>query len=155
MTLERWVGATAVTLGVMLASPPALAQDAAPTATPTAIPTSTPATKRPDFGRIPAYVVGGLAVVTLGVGAVYGGLSVSDHQQFVQHPTAATANRGDTHELVADMCFGGAATLAVAAVVMFLRHEPPAPEAVPATSRVTWSPLVGQHAAGAGASISF
>ncbi|HTQ45446.1 MAG TPA: hypothetical protein VMI75_21960 [Polyangiaceae bacterium] len=139
MTLERWVGATAVTLGVMLASPSALAQDATPT----------------DLGRIPAYVVGGLAVVTLGVGAVFGGLSVADHREFVQHPTAATANRGDSHEIIADMCFGGAATLAVAAVVMFLTHQPPAPASVPATSRVTWSPLVGQHAAGAGASISF
>jgi hypothetical protein len=142
--LERWVAAIAVTLGVMLASPSALAQDGAPTA-------RSPS----DLGRIPAYVVGGLAVVTLGVGSVFGGLSVADHRQFVEHPTAAVANRGDSHELIADMCFGGAATLAVAAVVMFLTHQPPTPASVPAASRVTWSPLVGQHGAGAGASISF
>lgn len=172
------VSAIALALGVTLA-PPAAAQDATPTVSPSAPPpTAPPPTPPPptpppptppaasttlaptpnlpsDLGRIPAYVVGGLAVVTLGVGAVFGGLSVSEHRQFVEHPTGAAANTGDSHELTADMCFGGAATLAVAAVVMFLTHEPPAPEPAPAALHVGWSPVVGPHSAGAGASISF
>ncbi len=186
MTLERRAGlfqrgrrmltrlgrngmAVAVTVGVMLASAPALAQDATPavtpaettTPTPTRTPTATndagaPTPRSPyDLGKIPAYIVGGLAVVTGGVGAIFAGLSVADHKQFGQHPTTATANRGDSHELTADMCFGAAATFAVTAVVMLLTHEPPAPETVPVASRVTWSPVVDQHTAGAGASISF
>jgi hypothetical protein len=156
--------AVAVTVGVMLASAPALAQDATPTVTPPATPTPAPTSTATndagaptphssyDLGKTPVYVVGGLAVVALGVGAVFGGLSIADHQQFVQHPTSAIANRGDSHELTADMCFGVAATFAVTAVVMLFTHEPPVASAA---SRVTWSPVLGPHNAGAGASIPF
>lgn len=51
------------------------------------------------------------------------------------------------------MCFGGAATLAVAAVVMFLTHKPPPADTF--APAVSWSPVVGQHTAGAGAFVSF
>lgn len=169
--------ALAFALGVILASPAALAQGAptTPASTPapaprplaTAAPTSPPIPTAPsgapapapragyDTGRIPAYVVGGLAIVSLGVGTVFAALSLSDHQQFTKNPTGATANAGEVHEVTADMCFGGAATLAVAAVVMFLTHETPPPESVPPAPRVTWSPVVGPRGAGAGASITF
>jgi hypothetical protein len=68
-------------------------------------------------------VTGGLAVVLLGIGTAFGAMSISDHSSFDAHPTTATANAGESHELSADMCFGGALTLGVASIVMALTHE--------------------------------
>lgn len=136
--------------------PTALLPVAPATASATLAPNDAPTARHAvDLGKTPAYVVGGLAVATLVVGVVFASLSVRDHQQFVQHPTAASANSGDSHELTADMCFGAGATLAVAAVVMFFTHEAPEPDSAPATPHVSWSPMAGPHTAGAAASVSF
>jgi hypothetical protein len=108
--------------------------------------------------RIPAYVTGGLAIVALGAGVVLGALAVSDHSQFERNPTAATANRGESRELAADMLFGGAATLAVASVVIFFARDPDesAPARPPVDApRMTVAPVVSPHGASLGAVIHF
>jgi hypothetical protein len=76
-----------------------------------------------SVGRVPVFVTGGLAVVLAGIGAAFGVMSISDHSTFSTHPSAATANAGESHELIADMCFGGALTLGVASIVMALTRE--------------------------------
>jgi hypothetical protein len=127
-----------------LRSPPAVSAPAPPTPVE---PDAPPAPARFNAGRIPMLVTGGLAVVALGTGTVFGILSISDHSNFDAHPTTATANDGESHELTADMCFGVAATLAVATLVMALTHEDSPP---PATSapHVSISPIVSPRAAG-------
>jgi hypothetical protein len=114
---------------------------------PTPIEPDAPPPARFNAGKIPMLVTGGLAVVALGTGTVFGILSISDHNNFDAHPTTATANDGESHELTADICFGVAATLAVASLVMALTHEdsPPAATSAP---RVSISPIVSPRAAG-------
>jgi hypothetical protein len=93
-------------------------------------------------------VTGGLAVVALGTGTVFGILSISDHSNFDAHPTTATANDGESHELTADMCFGVAATLAVASIVMALTHEDSHPTSSSPAPRASISPILSPRAAG-------
>jgi hypothetical protein len=117
--------------------------------TPETSPPAEPSGPLSSVGRIPIYVTGALAVVALGTGTVFGIMSISDHSSFDANPTTATANAGESHELIADMCFGGAATLAVAAIVMALTHEDPHPAAqsTPAP-RASVSPVLSPRAAG-------
>jgi hypothetical protein len=105
--------------------------------------------------RIPVFVAGGLAVVLLGIGTAFGAMSISDHSSFDAHPTTSTANAGESHELTADMCFGGALTLGVASIVMALTHEgaPYQPPQAPSVSRATFLPVVSPR--GAGLVVSF
>jgi len=121
---------------------------APPTAAPAtqAAPDSSPP-PRFNAGKIPMLVTGGLAVVALGTGAVFGIVSISDHSNFDAHPTTANANAGESHELTADMCFGVAATLAVASLVMALTHEDSSPAAT-SEPHVSISPILSPRAAG-------
>ena len=106
-----------------------------------------------SLGKLPALVTGGLAVVTLGTGAVFGVLAWQDHEDFQLHPSADTANRGESRGLTADMCFGAAATLGVAAAVMYLTHEDPTESKH--ASRVVVAPFVAAGGGGAGAIVRF
>ncbi len=101
----------------------------------------------PEETTIPIFVTGGLAVVLLGIGTAFGAMSISDHSSFNAHPTTATANAGESHELIADMCFGGALTLGVASIVMALTHQG-APSQPPDVSRATFLPVVSPRGAG-------
>jgi hypothetical protein len=128
-----------------------------PPAAPAAPSPPAPASRPRIVFTIPAIVIGGLAVVSLGAGAVLGGLATSDHSQFLKNPTTETANRGEARALDADMCFGVAATLALTSAVMLLTH--PA-EAAPQTAGagakpLSMAPLLGPHAAGAAAVVRF
>ncbi|MGO8998234.1 MAG: hypothetical protein ACLQVI_33350 [Polyangiaceae bacterium] len=146
---------------VAATSSPSRARADEPAAAPSASPASpisptAPAPANP-LGRVPALVTGGLAVVALGVGTVYGILAWQDHESFQSAPTTALANRGEAEGLTADMCLGGAATLAVAAVVMYFTHEEasaaqPASESAP---RVSLAPFASPHGGGAAAVVRF
>jgi hypothetical protein len=151
---------TGVLVTVLLTSGRAFGQEPNPTApsaaaaettpaAPAPAPTPAPASMAPllpNPGRIPAYVAGGLAVLALGTGAVFGVISLSEHSSFQSTPTTSTANAGESHELIADMCFGGAATLAVASIVMFLTHEEPSQAKAPAQASIV--PVVSPRATG-------
>jgi len=112
--------------------------------------------------KLPGYVAGGLAITSLGAGVVLGALAASDHSQFDKNPTTATANRGETRELDADLCFGIAATLAVASVVMLFSHDPPdasQPQAArggpPKLDVAPVFGVLGLHGASVGAALRF
>jgi len=109
------------------------------------------------LGHVPALVTGGAAIVALGVGIVFGALAWSDHEAFQSNPTTSTANRGESEGLTADMCFGGAATLAVVSAVMFFTHEDAtaAPQATAQSPRVAVAPFLSAHGGGAGAVVRF
>jgi hypothetical protein len=127
-------------------------------ATPSSAPSASPPSSRSSpLRNLPALVAGGAGVVALGVGAVFGVLAWQDHEDFQSHPRADTANRGESRGLTADMCFGGAATLAVASLVMFFTHpsETTPPSTEPAAASVAFSPFVTAHGAGAGALVRF
>jgi protein TonB len=113
---------------------PVAAKPAPPEPPPSVVPpwtTPPPAASRGfGAGRIPALATAGLAVVSLGAGTVLGALALGDHQEFEKSPTTELANRGEARALAADMLFGGAATLAVASLVMFLSHDSAAAQSV-------------------------
>lgn len=134
------------------------AESSAPAVAPTAAPPGPPEPGAPapytspfaSVGRIPVFVTGGLAVVLLGIGTTFGAMSISDHSSFDAHPTTATANAGESHELTADMCFGGALTLGVASIIMALTHHGPQsqPPQTPSVSRAAFLPVVSPRGAG-------
>jgi hypothetical protein len=127
----------------------------APPAAVVSSPSPAPST---SLRKLPALVTGGLAVVTLATGAVFGVLAWQDHEDFQTHPLADTANRGESRGLTADMCFGAAATLGVAALVMYFTHDDagaPSPQTGGGASRVAVAPFVSAHGGGAGAVVRF
>jgi hypothetical protein len=157
--------ALAVSLALTAALFPAQARGEEPPATVTPAPPSPPSASAPSSssllstGHLPSLVTGGLAVVALGTGVVFGILAWQDHESFLSNPTTDTANRGESRGLTADMCFGGAATLAVASIVMYFTHED-TPAAPQATGRATApafaiAPFASPHGAGAGAVVRF
>ncbi len=78
--------------------------------------------------KIPAYVTGGLALASVGVGTAFGILALKDKSDFdknLNNPTLAEeiANRGDNRALVADMAFAAALTLGVTSIVLFLTKD--------------------------------
>jgi hypothetical protein len=110
-----------------------------------------------SLGKLPALVTGGLAVASLITGTVFGILAWEDHESFQTNPSADLANRGESRGLTADMCFGGAATLAVASIVMYLTHEEAA-AATPTSEtppRVSLAPFLSPGGGGAGAVLRF
>jgi hypothetical protein len=103
-------------------------------------------------------------------------MALSDKSDFDKNPTAAKADDGENHALVADMSFGVAVTLGVTSAVLFLTKDDapaaaaasaapvrrpliasaPAPVA-PRVHRVTITPtpIVTPHGGGAGALFRF
>jgi tetratricopeptide (TPR) repeat protein len=78
--------------------------------------------------KVPAYVTGGLALASVGLGTAFGILALKDKSQFdesLNNPTRAEelANRGDNRALVADMAFAAALTLGVTSLVLFLTKD--------------------------------
>ncbi len=78
--------------------------------------------------KVPAYVTGGLALASVGLGTAFGILALKDKSEFdknLNNPTLAEeiANRGDNRALVADMAFAAALTLGVTSLVLFLTKD--------------------------------
>jgi len=133
------------------------AASASPASPSSALPAPSASSPSSLLRNLPALVTGGAGVVALGVGAVFGVLAWQDHEDFQSHPRTDTANRGESRGLTADMCFGGAATLAVASLVMFFTHpgEATPTRAEPAATSVVLAPFAGAHGAGAAALVRF
>ncbi len=119
---------------------------------------------------VPALVTGGLAVVALGVGTVFGVMALSDKSDFDKSPTAAKADDGENHALIADMAFGVAVTLGVTSAVLFFSSGSSGASAqaskpvlaAKATSTLklkskdfSFTPIVTPHGGGAGATLRF
>ncbi|MDB4994583.1 MAG: Fe-S oxidoreductase [Myxococcaceae bacterium] len=156
------------------AAPPPVAPVVAPVAaTPPPAPPPPAAPPPEPRSKVPAYVTGGLAIVAAGVGTVFGVMALSDKSDFDKNPTAAKADDGENHALVADMSFGVAVTLGVTSAVLFLTKDdapaasasapvarPVVARAVPVAPRVhritiTPTPIVTPHGGGAGALFRF
>ena len=114
---------------------------------------------------VPALVTGGLAVVALGAGTVFGIMALGDKSDFDKKPTSATADDGENHALIADMAFGVALTLGVTSAVLFLSNgsssasasvkTTPAKAAAKSSFTITPTPFVTAHGGGAGALVRF
>jgi PEGA domain len=114
--------------------------------------------------KLPAYITGGLAIVSTGIGVVFGVLALNDKSSFNKDPTEATANSGENNALICDMALGVAVTLGVTSAVLFLTNDdaPPAPPKAAAVPKqkpraLTFSaaPIVTPHGGGAGAVLRF
>lgn len=142
--------------------PPPIAEAPAPAPEPPPPP--------PQRSKLPAYITGGLAVAAAGVGTVFGILALNDKSDFDKNPTAAKADDGENHALIADMAFGVAITFGVTSAVLFLTKDEPAATAAakaqdqvakktspPAPPKVTVrpAPIITPHGGGAGALIRF
>jgi hypothetical protein len=143
--------------------PPVAVAPPAPAPAPVPVPPATPTEQR---SVLPAYITGGLAIAAAGVGTVFGVMALNDKSDFDKNPTTSTADNGDTHSLIADMCFGVAITFGVTSAVLFLTHDEPAaaasatPRAPAAEAKregvtIVPTPVVGPHVAGAGFSMQF
>ena len=135
----------------------------APT-TPPPVAAAPPVEAKPANSTVPALVTGGLAVVALGVGTLFGVMALSDKSDFDKNPTSGKADDGENHALIADMAFGVAVTLGVTSAVLFLgsgksssgtaaKLEPAKPKTKAFT--ITPSPYVTPHGGGAGALVRF
>jgi PEGA domain len=113
---------------------------------------------------VPALITGGLAVVALGVGTVFGVMALGDKSDFDKNPTSGKADDGENHALIADMAFGVAVTLGVTSAVLFFssgssgasaKADPPVLAAKAKTKDFSFTPIVTPHGGGAGATLRF
>ncbi len=140
--------------------PPPVAVTEPPPATPS--PPLPPPPPEPR-SKLPAYITGGLAIVSTGVGVVFGVLALNDKSNFDKNPTSATADSGENHALICDMALGVAVTLGVTSAVLFLTNDdspstpPKAASARKKNSPLLFSaaPIVTPHGGGAGAVLRF
>jgi hypothetical protein len=79
---------------------------------------------------LPVWIATGLAGAGVVTGAMLGGFAIKQSNDFKDHPTEATADKGERLALFADVGFGIAAAAGVTAVILyFTRHKSTAPEA--------------------------
>ena len=132
--------------------------------TPPPVAAAPPVEAKPVNSTVPALVTGGLAVVALGIGTVFGVMALSDKSDFNKNPTSGKADDGENHALIADMAFGVAVTLGVTSAVLFLGSgkaaSGTAAKLEPAKVKtkaftITPSPYVTPHGGGAGALVRF
>ncbi len=158
-----------VTLQLPEAAPAPVVAVVPVTPPPVAPPPPPPAPAEPH-SKVPALITGGLAIVAAGVGTAFGIITINDKSTFNKDHSEATAETGQNHALVADMCFGVAITLGVTSVVLLLtKDEADANKggtkaSAPGTFRLssseggatlTAAPLVSSHGGGAGALLRF
>jgi hypothetical protein len=112
---------------------------------------------------VPALITGGLAVVALGVGTVFGVMALQDKSDFDKNPTSSKADDGENHALIADMAFGVAVTLGVTSAVLFFtgrssgsaKADAPVLAAKVDKTPLSIRPIVTPHGGGAGATFQF
>ncbi len=111
---------------------------------------------------VPVYVTAGIAGAALVTGSIFGILALGDSSDFKKNPTTSTADSGETKALVADLCLGLAVTFGVTSIVLAVTRdeEPKAADDEKKTAarsrvRITPTPFVTPHGAGAGAVIRF
>src|SRR5262249_46940158 len=138
-------------------------------ATPPPPPPATQATEPKGSSTVPALVTGGLAVVALGVGTIFGVMALQDKSDFDKNPTSSKADDGENHALIADMAFGVAVTLGVTSAVLFFSgsgsqgastKNETAPKVAKAQRQskgggFAVTPIVTPHGGGAGATLRF
>jgi hypothetical protein len=146
----------------VVAPPPPVAEGPSPAVPPPAAPQPPPPSQPRSL--LPAYITGGLAIVSTGVGVVFGVLALNDKSNFNKDPTQSTANTGENHALICDVALGVAVTLGVTSAVLFLTSDdgaPAPPKSASAAkkkpSALTFSaaPVVTPHGGGAGAVLRF
>ncbi len=131
-----------------------------------AVPPPPPPAPVADKGSsmVPALITGGLAVVALGVGTVFGVMALGDKSDFDKNPTSSKADDGENHALIADMAFGVAVTLGVTSAVLFFssgsssgsaKAAPPVLAAKATPKAFSVAPIVTPHGGGAGATFRF
>ena len=131
-----------------------------------AVPPPPPPAPVADKGSsmVPALVTGGLAVVALGVGTVFGVMALGDKSDFDKNPTSGKADDGENHALIADMAFGVAVTLGVTSAVLFFsggssgasaKNDQGILTAKAQPKAFSVAPIVTPHGGGAGATLRF
>jgi hypothetical protein len=81
----------------------------------------------PKRSKTPAYITGGLAIASAGIGTFFGLQALKAQSDFKANPTLTGANSGENKALIADMAFGVAVTLGVTSVVLLTaKNEAPA-----------------------------
>jgi hypothetical protein len=146
------------------ASTPVAPPPPPPTEAPPPQPAAPPPPPPAPRSMLPAYITGGVAIVAAGVGTVFGIMALNDKSNFDSNPTSQTADDGENHALIADMCFGVALTLGVTSAVLFLTPDEGSAAAPAAASvhprprhRVTIipTPIITPNGGGGGALVRF
>jgi hypothetical protein len=119
--------------------------------------------------RLPVYLTAGAAIISAGVGTMFGVMALSDKVTFDRNSTTQNASTRNTHALMADVSFGAALSLAALSAVLFFTSstQPAEPdsESTPSSANggrsrthaitVAPTPFVGPHAGGAGLFLRF
>jgi hypothetical protein len=131
----------------------------APPATAVSAPSELLPTARP--ARLGALILGGTALVGVGIGAAFGVLALNNKSSFDAHPTLGAARAGNQEAVVSDFSFGIAVVAGVTSVVLFLRDRSAACPAPSTTDKpegsvsLSVSPIVMARGGGAGAALRF
>jgi hypothetical protein len=96
--------------------------------------------------RTAAYVTGGIAIVALGFGTLYGIKALDDKSKYDDHPTQERADLGKRDRLVADIGIALGLGLAVTSVVLYVKS---------AKHEVAIAPMVSPTTAGLGFAARF
>lgn len=102
-----------------------------------------PAEKSPPVKKhitTPIIVAGGISVVGLATGTLFGVLAASDHSKYTTTPNNDTALSGEKKAFVADVSFGIAALFGLTAIALYMLPDEPDPNTAPAakTTTRTW-----------------
>ncbi len=118
--------------------PAAVAAAALPAAETNAAP---PAATTPSGRSTTAiWVTAGIGAAGLVTGTVLGFLAMSEQHDFNQHPTTATADRGERYALFADVGFGVGVMAIATAAVLYLTGDDAPNESAPNTASATRLP---------------
>ncbi len=108
--------------------------------------------------RRAAGITAGIAVGTVVVGTVLGFMALTEHSDFDERPTAATADRGERLALFSDVMFGVAGIAAVTSIVLYVtdkRDAERAQDESAESANVRVMPVAGRRLAGVAASVEF
>jgi hypothetical protein len=137
---------------------------------PASVESEPPQSASAPASRLPVYLTAGAAIISAGVGTMFGVMALSDKVTFDRNSTTQNASTRDTHALIADVSFGAALSLAALSAVLFFTSStqpaesesastPSSPKVgrSPAHEAITVvpTPFVGPHAGGAGLLLRF
>lgn len=150
LTVKLEVGASSTTAPAPTeATPPAPVEPVAPPPTPVEsapAPVTTDTRTTTSGTRTAAYVTGGIAIVALGFGTIYGIKALDDKSKYDDHPTQERADLGKRDRLVADLGFAIGIGLAVTSVVLYVKSS---------KHEVAIAPMVSPTTAGLGFAARF